>query len=173
MTGDRVAIVGCGKEKLDLEGDKGPVALARLYTSTYFELKREYAKTCCDRYYVLSAKYGIALPGKYVSESYELTLSDLDQPELEDWAAEVSDDLDLIAEDADTIVFLAGQDYQEPLVDTLNEIAERIDIEYPFWQSAGIGEQMGWLREQIDREGQTQQTRDENQPTLDTFEGRS
>jgi hypothetical protein len=71
----RWAIVGCGSQKLDLSGDKGPVAISRLYTSNYFELKREYAKTCCDEYLILSAKHGLLDPDGDLIEPYDETLS--------------------------------------------------------------------------------------------------
>jgi len=147
---ERVAIVGCGKEKLDLSGNKAPVCIARLYTSNYFELKREYAKTCCERYLILSAKHGLVLPGRYVEEDYDLTIDDLDGADLQQWISDVTAELNQIAEHRpqDTLVMLAGQAYLDPLAGTLQEIPN--DVEYPFSDTGGIGEQMGWLREEID-----------------------
>jgi len=146
----RVAIVGCAEEKLDLSGDKGPVTIARLYTSNYFVLKREYAKECCDEYMILSAKHGLVMPGYYVTDDYDLSIDDLDGAELSNWVAEVREELHLIEQHhpEDTLVMLAGQSYLDPLADVLQSLHN--DVEYPFDDTAGIGEQMGWLREKID-----------------------
>lgn len=147
---ERWAIVGCGSQKLDLSGDKGPVAISRLYTSNYFELKREYAKECCDKYRILSAKYGLVGPGFYVEDDYDLTVTDFDDDQLDEWVAGVSSELQRIAEYHPdyTLVLLAGQDYLDPLEDALSYLPN--EIERPFDDTSGIGEQMGWLKEQIE-----------------------
>ncbi len=147
---DRTAILGCGKQKLDLSGEKGPVAISRLYTSNYFELKREYAKTCCDRYFVLSAKHGLVLPGYYVEDDYDLTIEDLDEEDLTAWVADVSSDLGFIADHSpeDTLVILAGEDYWSPLHGVLEQLPN--PVEYTFDGSTGIGEQMGLLKDEIE-----------------------
>lgn len=170
MPSDRVAIVGCGSQKLDLSGDKGPVTIARLYTSNYFELKREYAKECCDDYYILSAKHGFVPPGFYVEERYDLTISDLEGDEREVWLAEVRGELERFGElqPETTLVLLAGRDYVDPLRSTLAELPN--DVEYPFDDTSGIGEQMGWLKEEIERaNADTSGESDDGSPTLEDF----
>lgn len=144
---DRCAIVGCGSEKLDLSGDKGPVFISRLYTSNYAELKREYAKTCCDRYYYLSAKFGLVAPDHMVEESYDLTIDDLDDDDLDEWADDVGEKLSWFDGET-TLVMLAGQDYIEPIEGHL-EICPP-DVEFPFAETSGIGDQMAWLNDQIE-----------------------
>jgi hypothetical protein len=146
---NRCAIVGCGKDKLDLSGDTGPVYISRLYTSNYFELKREYAKECCDRYYILSAKHGLVAPDKAVTDPYDLTIDDLDGDALEEWADDVREVLRWFDGDA-TLVMLAGQRYLDPIRETLESRSFPPDVEYPFAETSGIGEQMGWLRDEID-----------------------
>lgn len=165
----RFAIVGCGKQKLDIDEPKVPIA--RLYTSNYFELKRTYAKKRCDDYGILSAKHGLALPGKYVS-SYDLTIDDLDDDELEDWVEEVSYALELIASDSDVIVLLVGQKYLDPLEPALEVIdsSPEVDLRRPFNRLGGIGEQMAWLRAQID-EADRPVPRDPSTATLAEFTG--
>lgn len=165
---DRIAIVGCGQQKLDL--DEPTVPIARLYTSNYFELKRKYAKTCCDRYYILSAKHGLADPGMYVA-SYDLTIDDLDDDEHEAWVWDVGEDLDMTVRPGDTIVWLTGSKYFEPFDDDLTALAERVTVEYPFGQTSGIGEQMAWLKEEIESAEQAAQTGDAAQQPLDAFSG--
>lgn len=168
---ERFAIVGCGKQKLALEGDKGPVAIARLYTSTYFELKRAFAKTCCDRYHILSAKYGLVEPGFLVEESYDVTIQDLSGDELDKWTEDVTRGFRAIGKhlpDA-TLVILAGQAYYGPIVSVLEELPN--PVECPFTETSGIGEQMGWLKAEIEAAEQVEQTGDRAQPALDSFEG--
>jgi hypothetical protein len=151
----RYAIVGCGKQKLNLEGDKGPVAIARLYTSNYFELKREYAKECCDEYLILSAKHGLVFPDFHVEESYDQTIDDIDGGQLERWTTDVREDLWRFGElqPKDRLVLLAGQQYLEPLEPTLQELPN--PIERPFDDTDGIGEQ---ISESLSQQMQTGQT---------------
>lgn len=167
----RCAIVGCGDQKLDLSGDKGPVTISRLYTSNYFELKREYAKECCDRYLILSAKHGLVQPGFYVTDDYDLTITDLDDAELSQWVSDVSSELSRIGKyrPQDTLVLLAGQDYLDPLAGALDHLPN--DIKRPFADTGGIGEQMGWLKEHIENADEPDDSGEEGGPTtLDAFE---
>jgi len=168
---DRWAIVGCGSQKLDLSGDKGPVTISRLYTSNYFELKREYAKTCCDHYLILSAKHGLVQPGFYVTDDYDLTITDLDGTERSQWVSDVSAELHRIADHhpEDTLIMLAGQDYLEPLEGPLIELPN--EVAYPFEDTDGIGDQMGWLKAEIEAE-QSESTangEDDGRTTLDNW----
>lgn len=168
----RWAIVGCGSQKLDLSGDKGPVAISRLYISNYFELKREYAKECCDEYLILSAKHGLVQPGFYVTDDYDLPVADLDGTDLSQWVSDVSSELRRIADHhpEDTLVMLAGQDYLEPLEGALDQLPNK--VKYPFEDTTGIGDQMGWLKDQIEtiENSTTSEQQDSGRTTLDPFE---
>ena len=141
-----IALVGCGSQKRDLE-DEQAVPIDWLYTSTYFQLKREYAQACCDDYRILSAKFGLVPPEALVAESYDLTIGDLDDDALVEWVARVDDRLTTIDADA-TLVVLAGQAYIDPLRDVLDDAPP--DVFYPFADTNGIGEQMGWLNQEIE-----------------------
>lgn len=167
MPGDRVAIVGCGKEKLDVDR---PVPIARLYTSGYFARKREYGKTCCDRYYILSAKHGLAIPGRYVTP-YDLSIEDHDAVARAVWLASVTHSLDLAIDDGDTIVFLAGQRYFDPLADALTVLCDRAGLACPFANTSGLPEQMAWMGREIERaeRAATTASSGDDQPTLDAF----
>ena len=142
----KVAIVGCGSQKRDLE-DKQAVRIDHLYTSTYFQLKREYARTYCDSYRILSAKFGLVPPAALVAESYDLTVHDLTDDALAEWVARVDDRLAAIDADA-TLVVLTGQAYIDPLRDAFDDAP--LDVFYPFADTNGIGEQMGWLKREIE-----------------------
>ena len=141
-----IAIVGYGSQKNALE-DEQAVRIDQLYTSTYFQLKREYAQACCDDYYILSAKFGLVPPKALVAESYDLTVHDLDDDTLAKWVARIDDRLAAIDPDA-TLVVLAGQAYINPLRDALDDAPP--DVFYPFADTGGTGEQMGWLNREME-----------------------
>lgn len=126
-----IAIVGYGSQKSALE-DEQAVRIDQLYTSTYFQLKREYAQACCDDYYILSAKFGLVPPEALVAESYDLTVHDLDDDTLAKWVARIDDRLAAI----------------DPLRDALDDAPP--DVFYPFADTGGTGEQMGWLNREIE-----------------------
>ena len=141
-----IALVGCGSQKRTLEDDQA-VRIDHLYTSTYFQLKREYAQACCDDYRILSAKFGLVPSEALVAEPYDLTISDLNDDALAEWVARVDERLVTIDADA-TLVVLAGQAYIDLLRDALDDAPP--DVFYPFADTGGIGEQMGWLKREIE-----------------------
>lgn len=65
---------------------------------------------------------------------------------------------------------LAGQDYLEPLDGALAHLPN--EIEYPFEDTGGIGEQMGWLKDEIEAaENSTDsEEQDSGRTMLDAFE---
>lgn len=144
----RVVLIGCGSNKMVTAG---PVEAGDLYTSTYFDLKRQYAERA-DLGYVLSAKYGM-IHLEEAAETYERTIDDV---EAELWAAGIIAKLARIVEyrmrhdDVEdvTVEVLAGRDYVEPLREIL-EWGEGYAVRFPFDDTAGIGEQMGWLSDEI------------------------
>lgn len=134
-----VIFVGCGAQKQET------AAPARtLYTSTYFTVKREFAETFADQWYVLSAEYGLVAPDEVI-EPYDTTLSGLVDWQVQRWADDVQQALPNLS--SARVVVLAGRDYVAPLRSVL--AAEAADLRLPL-AGLGIGEQMGWLREQID-----------------------
>ena len=141
-----IALVGFGSQKRELE-DEQAVRIDQLYTSAYFQLKREYAQACCDDYYILSAKFGLVPLEAFVAEPYDLTIRDLDDDALAEWIARVDDRLATIDADA-TLVVLVGQAYIEPLRAVLTDAPP--DVAYPFADTSGIGEQMSWLKDEIE-----------------------
>lgn len=161
----RIVYVGCGSAK-NYDIDSCPAAT--LYTSNYFKLKREYAERMGDSWYIISAKYGVIHPWKSI-EPYDITISDypLDEADaplyrtLDHWASAVTNDIIADIETLDThpsrllpneIVFLAGKDYLDPIRNTLERefSGQDIDLKFPFDQTSGIGEQMGWLKDATD-----------------------
>lgn len=145
----RVAIVGCGAAKRDLDPGE-TVEIGTLYTSNYATLKREYAEVLCDDWYILSAKYGLVRHDTEV-ETYDHTLDDLEPDTREAWRNRVREQFrEALARrpPSTTWVLLAGQQYLDALNLTIRALG--VPVERPFDDTSGIGEQMGWLRAQID-----------------------
>ena len=141
-TGDvrrTVALVGCGGQKQDT------AAPARsLYTSNYFQLKREFAETFADKWYVLSAEHGLVEPDE-VLEPYDTTLKSMTSYHRERWADDVQQALPDLSDAR--VIALAGADYLEPLRGLLEN--EAADLRTPL-AGMGIGSQMGFMRDELD-----------------------
>lgn len=148
----RVAFVGCGAAKADVDD---PVPAKDLYTSSYFSLKREYAETTCDDWYIVSAEHGLLSPDDEI-ELYDASLVPDDDSFIGDYQAgkwsvrtsqEISTALSLWTYTT-TAVLLLGQNYQEHLEDWA--FATIRHVETPFEDTSGLMDQMGWLRDEID-----------------------
>ncbi len=77
----RVGLVGCTKSKRPM------AAPAReLYTpSALFRGRRAYVERTCDRWFVLSANYGLIEPDAVI-EPYDQALSKASEPERRSWS---------------------------------------------------------------------------------------
>lgn len=138
----RISLVGCGSAKRD-----DPSPARDLYTSGYFSKKREYAEELADRWYVLSAEHGILLPDSTI-DPYDTSIDDLDQEELESWSSTVIETISLLEDDAIEIDLLAGRGYIEPIRDGLDDLGH--DVNEPFAETSGIGEQLALLGNRIE-----------------------
>lgn len=153
----RIALVGCGSAKQDLD-DGETVPAKDLYTSPYFSLKREYAEECCDEWKILSAKHGLLDPETEI-ESYDASLNPRSDSYIGDyeagvWAVETAQSLSVWTSfkiPYTHYVVLAGEDYvgHRHIED---ELDRRQHVAFPFRRDdlGGIGDQQGWLREEID-----------------------
>lgn len=158
---ETLVFVGCGAAK-----KTSTVPARELYTSNYFGLKREYAETVGDSWAVLSALYGMVEPDE-PTIPYDVTIGDypldneqrVEHATIGEWAGAVLADVEqrLHGRDGDRgapgrVVILAGRSYVEPLRDELDRLAAECGAEmvYPFDDTSGIGEQMGWLSERIE-----------------------
>lgn len=151
----RIGLIGCGASK-----KKGVHKAKDLYTSNYFQLKREYAEKVCDTWYILSAKHGLISPEKEI-EAYDRSLSDMGSHPTYEWALTVAQDLhtrtDELGRDeyegVHRLVWLAGEDYVQPVEqlvmdDEVDPFVPRSQM--PFRKTSGIGKQMAWLKEEIE-----------------------
>jgi len=159
---ETLVIVGCGSAK---RSRNCRYEARELYTSTYFEKKREYAETVGDQWAILSAEHGLIAPTEQI-KPYETSIDDLDDRALDELAHEVGMDLiDWIhyvqtqGVEVDRVVVLAGKRYLEPLRERETFDAGP-EVAYPLQQKdlGGIGEQMSWLNERSNA-ADTQQQR--------------
>lgn len=157
----RFVIVGCGSAKRDRELEPGTLRVQRypakdLYTSTYFEKKREYAETVGDQWMILSALHGLMPPGEEI-KPYDVSIDDLDEERLGQLAHRVGMTLIEWVEwerqkgnEVEEIVVLAGRRYLDPLRkrETFHAGIEP-QVVFPLQQNdlGGIGEQMAWLKD--------------------------
>ena len=152
----RLVIVGCGAAKRD-PGETYPAK--ELYTSTYFQKKREFAETCGDRWMILSAEHGLVPPTADL-RPYETSIDDLENDEIAQLAHEVNEALTEWIADTESrvctveeIVVLAGQRYVDPLCwHEVFTAGVEPTVRFPFQEGdlGGIGEQMAWLDARAD-----------------------
>ncbi len=107
-----IALVGCVASKLS----KGATA-RDLYISPLFRARREYSERFADRWYILSALYGLVTPDDHL-EPYDLALKQLNSQQRRDWANRVVTSLDEHEGDLAgiTVEIHAGGDYRHPLL---------------------------------------------------------
>ena len=160
-----VVVVGCGSEK-----QTGRTPARDLYTSEYFAKKREYAETIGDSWRVLSALYGSVDPTS-LARPYDVTIDDypLDSDShphapyrtIDEWTEAFVDGIENSVHNRERwadwlplgrVEILAGRQYVEPLREGLAALASEngFEVVYPFDDTEGIGEQLGWLTERIE-----------------------
>ena len=150
MTRRVLALVGCGDEK-----QAQPAEARALYTSHYFQKKRQWAEGC-DDWRILSAEHGLVQPTT-VLEPYDTSLRDLDEAAVQQWAEGVMHDLNPLLKAVDIVIVLAGAAYFRPIESPL--LAAEARVRWPF-EGKRIGEQIVWLND----------TNPPDQATLDEFE---
>ncbi len=132
-----VALISCVKSKR-----AGEWPASELYCSPWFRAALAYAKTYTDRWFILSAKYGL-LRGTQRVASYEETLKDKPVSERRRWAESVNRQ---IADTGalgvgDEVLWLAGKQYREHLGRLLHAHRQQCPL-----QHLRQGEQTQWLQ---------------------------
>lgn len=132
-----VALISCVKTKRS-----GVWPASELYCSPWFKAALAYAMTHADRWFILSAKYGL-LDGSHKIASYEDTLKDKPVSERRRWAETVARQI----EDAralgvgDEVLWLAGKQYREHLGRLLHAHRQQSPLAH-----LRQGEQTQWLQ---------------------------
>lgn len=134
---ETIALVSCVKSKA-----AGPRPAKNLYTSALFRYQRAYAEECADRWFIISAKYGLVHPDNVI-EPYEQTLAGAPVAARREWARRVFRQMESaeLTAGRKTFLWLAGQAYQKELR-VLLHAQEHIDplAGMPF------GHRLAWLK---------------------------
>lgn len=136
--GKKIVLISCASKKRPIRSQAKD-----LYISTLFELNLKYAKSLDpDAIYILSAKHGL-LNLETEIEPYNLTLNNMTQNEIKEWALRV---INQLKEKADLIndhfIFLASNNYRKYLVSSLKS------YEIPL-EGFQIGRQLQYLKRNI------------------------
>lgn len=103
-------LVACVKVKRPV-----PAAARDLYCSDWFAKARRYVEQRTDRWYILSAKYGLVHPEEVIAP-YELTLNKMRASDRRAWGSRVLQQLHALEYPTDApVVILAGKNYRQPL----------------------------------------------------------
>jgi hypothetical protein len=135
-------LIACSSTKLDAR------APARdLYTSDLFRKSVAYVESIGAPWAVLSALHGMIQPDAMV-EPYDVTLLIMTREQRRCWGAMATDQLWRF-DDTD-FVFLAGQNYRQPMIDSQIWRARGYHATAPM-EGLGIGEQKAWLARRINK----------------------
>ncbi len=118
----RVALVSCVKSK-----QATPHPAKDLYTSPLFRGLRRYAEAHADRWFILSAKYGLLDPDRVV-DPYEKTLNKMSTAARREWADEVKVDLARVLPSGAEVIVLAGERYRENLMPFFQERGHPVQV---------------------------------------------
>ena len=133
--GKKIVLISCASKKRPVRSQAKD-----LYISTLFELNLKYAKSLNpDVIYILSAKYEL-LNLETEIEPYNLTLNNMTQSEIKEWALRVINQLNEKTDlTNDHFIFLAGNNYRKYLVSSLKS------YEVPL-EGLPIGKQLQYLK---------------------------
>jgi len=132
-------LVACVKQKRS-----APAPARELDDSVWFRKARQYVEARCDRWWILSAKYGLVAPAETIAP-YGKTLRDDAAEQRREWAQRILEGLGEVLTPEDTVILLAGRLYREHLVEDLQERVSQVEIPM---EGLGIGEQLQFLTQQ-------------------------
>jgi hypothetical protein len=136
----RVALIGCGKKKLD-----GKHRARDLYTGPLFKAALAHATRTADEVFVLSAQHGL-LPLDKEVDSYDRPLRAASKVQRQSWAYRVCLDLRGRMRGRRFEVFLyAGQTYADPVESYLALLDPSVAVTIPL-SGLTLGYQLRWFR---------------------------
>ena len=143
MCASELYLVSCVNKKAPT-----PRKAKNLYISPWFGKAKTYVESRNQRWFILSANYGLVYPNSKINP-YDKSMNSMPMKERMKWAEDVSSKLRLHITDIDTIYILAGQRYREFLVPKLLEYDD-VNIRIPM-KGLRIGEQLRWLNERTNK----------------------
>jgi len=131
-----IAFVGCVKAKRP-----GRWPAGEKYISALFTKSRAYAKQHADRWYILSAKYGLLAPDEEIDD-YDETLATMGVRLREAWARRVHEQIESrgILCPGDSVLWLAGSKYKAHLSELLSGVQQSDPLE-----GLRVGERLRFL----------------------------
>jgi hypothetical protein len=135
-----VGVVQCVKTKR-----RNAMEARDLYASPWFVKARRFVEERCDRWFILSAKYGLVEPTAVI-EPYEETLNTKSRAERREWARKVWAPLRERLKPDDRVTILAGKKYREDLLPLIEVHGCRADIPM---QKLRYVQQVQWLSRQL------------------------
>jgi len=136
----RVAFVSCVKTK-----STTPELAEHLYISPWFRMAREWARRNSDRWFILSAEYGLVEPTRLIAP-YERTLSKMRVGDRSYWADRVVEQIDDLKLTGNWAYVLAGEAYRRFLMWPLEDRFGRVSVPMEGLQ---MGEQLSWLKQTL------------------------
>lgn len=136
---DFVALVSCGKAKRKVKSKAKD-----LYTGTLTRRSIDFASRSFERWFILSAKYGLLRPDDRV-EPYELKMSAIPKAARREWGARVQESLLRYGVPLeDRLLVLAGEDYIQAITSVSEYKVYRL---FKKNTDAGMGYRMKWFKE--------------------------
>lgn len=129
----RVGLVSCAAKKLD-----HAAAAQDLYVSNLFRKSSSYARDAYERWFILSAKWGLVEPTMRLSP-YDETLNTKTRTERDDWGLMVANQLRMHSLGGAELFVHAGRHYREPLE------RQGLTLLAPL-AGLGIGQQLTWYK---------------------------
>jgi hypothetical protein len=105
---------------------------------------RRYAESHADRWFILSAEYGLVAPDVVIAP-YERTLNRMNVDARRAWSERVLESLGHEISPRDTVIVLAGMRYRQGIVPRLQEMG--IAVQVPL-NGCKLGQQLQWLKQQ-------------------------
>lgn len=137
-----VALVGCGKQKLQVRSKARD-----MYTGQLFKLSYAHALRNADDVLIISALHGLLSPFQEI-DYYDLALNKLLLNEQRDWANGVVDDLFMAYPLTRVrLIFYAGLAYIRPILEAAYQQDGYWDIENPM-EGLDLFQRLQWLRNQ-------------------------
>lgn len=112
-----------------------------MYRASLFMKSRQWVEQNCDRWYILSAKYGLLKPTTQI-EPYNVSLNNMASDERWQWSAKVVQAILQEIALTEILVFLASQKYRDQLIQPLEFKGYRIEAPLT---GLPIDKQLEWL----------------------------
>lgn len=136
----KIALISCSSKK-----KSGSCKAKHLYDGDLFKKSMNYVKNRYDKWFILSAKYGLLNPDDIIS-GYDLSLNSLSKNELSKWSKNISEKI--LKLNPDEIDFYCGVNYRKYLIDILKK--NNIKCNSPL-EGLGIGKQLKFYKNNIQK----------------------